>query len=66
MTHDSSEIPWTLDAELRGLLVCPACRGELEDRPAGLGCPACSLLYPVVDDIPQLIAEEARPYPSAT
>ncbi len=58
-------IPWTIDAELRALLVCPACRGELSDLPAGLHCPACALLYPVVDDIPQLIAEEARSYASA-
>jgi len=58
-------IPWTLDTELRALLVCPACRGELTDLSEGLHCPACALLYPVVDDIPQLIAEEARPYSSA-
>jgi hypothetical protein len=55
-------IPWTLDAELRAILVCPACRGELSDVPEGLHCAACALLYPVVDDIPQLIPEEAKPY----
>jgi uncharacterized protein YbaR (Trm112 family) len=59
------ETPWSIDPELRAILVCPACRGELEDQPAGLRCPSCELLYPVVDDIPQLIAEEARPSPSA-
>jgi uncharacterized protein YbaR (Trm112 family) len=58
-------IPWSLDAELRAILVCPACRGDLHDLPAGLHCPACALIYPVVDDIPQLISEEARPYASA-
>lgn len=57
-------IPWKLDPELREILVCPSCRGDLEDVPAGLACPACALLYPVEDDIPSLIPEEARPYPS--
>lgn len=61
----TTDLPWTIDPELRAILVCPACRGELDDRPEGLRCPACALLYPVVDDIPQLIAEEARPSPSA-
>ncbi len=56
---------WSIDAELRALLVCPACRGDLADETDGLTCPACALLYPVVDDIPQLIAEEARPYPAS-
>ncbi len=59
------EMPWTIDSELRAMLVCPACRGDLIDRQPGLHCPACALLYPVIDDIPQLIAEEARSYPSA-
>ncbi len=59
------DLPWSIDPELRAILVCPACRGELADGREGLSCPACALLYPVIDDIPQLIAEEARPYASA-
>ncbi len=59
------DLPWSIDSELRQLLVCPGCRGELLDEQEGLHCPACSLLYPVVDDIPQMIVEEARPYPAA-
>lgn len=65
MTEPASDSPtWSIDPELRALLVCPACRGDLADVAGGLHCPACALLYPVVDDIPQMIAEEARPYPA--
>ena len=56
-------IPWSIDPELRGILVCPRCHGELQDRSEGLRCPRCKLLYPVVDDIPYMIEEEARPSP---
>lgn len=63
--HPAPSLPWSIDPELRAILVCPACRGELTDLPEGLHCPTCALLYPVVSDIPQLISEEARPYASA-
>ena len=56
---------WELDEELRQLLVCPACRGELRDEAQGLHCPACALLYPVELGIPHMIAEEAKPFPSS-
>lgn len=48
-------------APLLEILVCPACKGELEYRPAeaSLLCPACRLRYPVRDDIPIMLATEA-------
>lgn len=54
----------SLDPELRALLVCPKCKGELEYRtgPAeSLACPACRLVYAVEDDIPVLLIDEATP-----
>lgn len=45
---------------MRGLLVCPRCRGELVDHPDGLLCEADGLLYPVVDGIPWMLEERAR------
>jgi uncharacterized protein YbaR (Trm112 family) len=50
-----------LDPELRALLVCPACRGELEDREDGLACPRCALLYPIEEGVPFLVRECAVP-----
>ena len=54
----------TLDPELRALLVCPRCKGELEYRTApseSLACRTCRLVYAVEDDIPVLLIDEATP-----
>ena len=57
-----------LDPELLEIVVCPACRGTLdvvtEGVPAGseaeLVCRSCGLAYPVRDQIPVLLVDEAR------
>jgi len=53
-----------LSNELKQLLACPKCRGTLEfrDDPAEIRCPACRLSYPVVDDIPVLLVDQAMPF----
>ena len=52
-----------LDPKLLEIIACPKCRGRLESKPDGsaLVCPACRLAYPVVDEIPNLITEDAQP-----
>ncbi len=49
--------------ELRQILVCPQCKGELEYRetPEVFICRACRLVYRVEDDIPIMLVEEAIP-----
>lgn len=51
-----------LDPGLLEILACPACRAELRvDDPAGeLVCTGCGLAYPVRDDIPVLLVDQAR------
>ena len=49
-----------IDPLLRKHLVCPTCRGELEDVADGLRCPAEGKIYPVVDGVPHLVAELAK------
>ena len=51
-----------LSADLLAILVCPACRGELDYDPAGgtLTCPACRLRYRVEDDIPVMLVDRAE------
>lgn len=49
-----------LAPEVRALLVCPVCRGALEDRPDELACVGCGLGYPVVHGVPHLLRERAR------
>ncbi|GAC1329463.1 MAG: hypothetical protein NVSMB13_17080 [Mycobacteriales bacterium] len=56
-----------LDAGLLEILACPDCRSPLRvDEPAQeLVCTGCGLAYPVRDDIPVLLVDEARrPEPS--
>jgi len=51
-----------LSADLLSILVCPACRGDLQyDTLAStLTCGACRLRYRVVDDIPVMLVEQAE------
>lgn len=51
----------SLPADVRAMLVCPRCRGELVDRPSALRCLACALDYPVEEGVPYLVPECARP-----
>jgi uncharacterized protein YbaR (Trm112 family) len=52
-----------LSPELLDILVCPKCKGELDYRqdPEGLVCTTCGVRYPVRDDIPILLIDEAEP-----
>jgi uncharacterized protein len=55
-----------VDAGLVELLVCPDCHGAVEykDRRHLIICTKCGLHYPVRDDIPVMLVEEAtRPAP---
>lgn len=51
-----------MDARLLEILVCPICKGPLDFRKAQqeLVCRPCRLAYPVRDDIPVMLEEEAR------
>lgn len=52
-----------VDAELLKILICPNCRGAIEYRQADqvIACVGeCHYLYPVVDDIPHMLIDEAR------
>ena len=54
-----------LNQDLLDILVCPLCRGHLDpvDSEEGLKCAACALVYPVREDIPLMLTEEAIPLP---
>jgi uncharacterized protein YbaR (Trm112 family) len=50
-----------ISKELLEILVCPFCRGDLELRadPARLTCLQCRRAYPIRDDIPVMLIDEA-------
>ena len=54
-----------LSKELLEILACPKCKGDLILTSAGDGliCRACALLYPIREDIPVMLVEEALPFP---
>ena len=50
--------------ELLDILGCPKCKGPLtyhEDTDK-LDCPSCQFLFPVKDDIPIMLLDEAEKY----
>ncbi len=51
-----------MDTHLLDILVCPLCKGELKYRKKEkeLVCLADALAYPIRDDIPVMLADEAR------
>ena len=56
-----------LDQELLELIVCPACHATLvvDETAEELVCSGCGLAYPVRDNIPVLLVDEARDTRSA-
>lgn len=56
-----------LDPILLEILVCPACHATLltDEEAETLNCTGCGLRFPVRDDIPVMLLDEALP-PAAT
>ena len=50
-----------ISSDLLEILVCPACKAkvELKKDGSGLKCVACHRVYPVRDDIPVMLIDEA-------
>jgi len=48
--------------ELLDILVCPLCKKPVALTPdaQGLKCSACRRVYPIRDDIPVMLVDEAR------
>lgn len=51
-----------IDPELLEILACPVCRTPVEvvKEGAGLRCASCRRVYPVQDDIPVMLVDEAK------
>lgn len=52
-----------LSQDLLNLLACPQCKGPVlaDEEHTRLVCAACKLAYPVRDDIPVMLIDEAQP-----
>ena len=49
-----------IDPRLLEILRCPDCKGQLAPVGEELVCQGCGMAYPVRDDIPVLLVDEAR------
>ena len=51
--------------ELLDILVCPVCKVPVKYTPdnSGLKCPSCRRVYPIKDEIPVMLPEEATVAP---
>ena len=51
-----------ISEQLLEILVCPACRAKVELKPdgSGLKCVECKRVYPIRDDIPVMLIDEAK------
>ncbi len=50
-----------MDKKLISILVCPVCKGPLDLKKKELWCYFDKLAFPIQNDIPVMIAKEARP-----
>jgi uncharacterized protein len=50
-----------ISQDLLEILACPACKSKVELKPdsSGLKCRECKRVYPIRDDIPVMLVDEA-------
>ena len=50
-----------MDLELLQILACPKCQQSLtlQEDQQGLMCPKCAVVYPIIQEVPVLLQEEA-------
>jgi tetraacyldisaccharide 4'-kinase len=60
----AKEIPMAIKQELLDILACPKCKGEirLRDDQSALLCDNCRLAYPVRENIPVMLIDEAESF----
>jgi len=56
-----------ISQDLLEILACPACKAKVELKPDGsaLKCVECRRVYPIRDDIPVMLVDEAKVEPES-
>jgi len=49
-----------IDKELLNILACPACKADVTLQDNKIVCTACGRRYPIKEDIPIMLIEEAE------
>jgi uncharacterized protein YbaR (Trm112 family) len=57
----TGDLHMSISKELLDILACPKCKGDihLNQNNDGLICDSCRLMYPIKDDIPVMLIDEA-------
>ena len=65
LNHSVKIPPMPVDAELLEILACPACKTpvKLVKDGTALKCGSCHRVYPIKDDIPVMLIDEATVEP---
>jgi uncharacterized protein len=52
-----------ISKDLLDILACPKCKGDIHfnEKQDGLICDTCKVQYPIKDDIPVMLIDEAIP-----
>ena len=53
----------TLDPKLLKILACPICKNGVSQENNKIICKKCHLAYPIEDNIPVMLIENAKKYP---
>jgi len=62
LSHSQREVlSMAISQDLLEILACPACKAKVELKPdgSGLKCVECKRVYPIRDDIPVMLVDEA-------
>ena len=62
MPHYGKVWGMAISKELLEILVCPLCKAPVRLTPdnSGLKCEKCKRVYPIKDDIPVMLVDEAK------
>lgn len=47
--------------DLMKILACPKCKGDVKESGMFIVCNSCQLAYPVLEDVPDMMIEDAWP-----
>jgi hypothetical protein len=48
-----------MQKDLMQILACPKCKGDVEEKNMFVICENCRLAYPILDNVPDMLIEDA-------
>ena len=55
-----------ISEQLKNVLACPKCKGDVKEEKMFITCSKCKLAYPILDgNVPNMLIEEAWPLENA-